>query len=208
MAILYLLLGAAAAYLIGSFPTSFIMGKFKGIDVRKEGSGNVGATNVLRTVGKLPALITLVIDILKGAVAVTCVAAFFYKETSSAGYELYRALLGLAVVAGHNWTIFLRFKGGKGVATSCGVLGVLMPKVMMIAILIFLITVAVTKYVSLASLHLAVTAPIIAALSGEPLEYTLLAVTICLIISYRHKDNIKRLLAGTEKRIGKPKVSI
>jgi len=204
MAILNILFGAVAAYIIGSVPTSFLMGKIKGVDVRRKGSGNVGATNVLRTVGKLPAVITLIVDILKGVLAVTVIASYFYKTDAPINHELYLALLGLCVIAGHNWTVFLRFKGGKGVATSCGVFAILLPKAMIVAFIVFLITISLTKYVSLASLHLVITVPIIAAMTGESLEYTLLAVTICVIISYRHKNNIKRLLTGKENKIGQP----
>ena len=205
MEIIRSVLGVFAAYLVGSFPTSFIVGKLKGVDVRKKGSGNVGATNVLRTVGKLPALITLVVDILKGAAAVTIIADYFYTQGSHLGPEFYRAVLGLSVIAGHNWTVFLRFKGGKGVATSCGVFSVLLPKAMIVGLLVFILTLAIAKYVSLASIHLAITVPVVAAMTGESLEYTLFSVTICMIICYRHKGNIKRLLSGNENKIGHTK---
>ncbi|MBL7070963.1 MAG: glycerol-3-phosphate 1-O-acyltransferase PlsY [Candidatus Omnitrophica bacterium] len=191
-----------SAYILGSIPTSYLMGKIKGIDVRKAGSGNVGATNVLRTVGKLPALITLIVDILKGVLAVTFIATYFYNDNAIITIEMYRTLLGLCAVCGHNWSFFLKFKGGKGVATSCGVLGILMPKAMIAAVIIFFITLAFTKYVSLASLHLVVALPVVAALMGDRLENVLLAITICIIISYKHKSNIKRLLAGNENKIG------
>lgn len=197
-----ILLAIAAAYAIGSIPTSYLMGRLKGIDVRKEGSGNVGATNVLRTVGKLPALITLILDILKGVLAVTFVASFFYYRGMPVNFNGLRALLGISVIAGHNWSIFLRFKGGKGVATSLGVLAVLLPEATAAAAAVFLIVLAITKYVSLGSILLSITVPIVAALMGEDIEYILLAVTICILISYRHKSNIKRLMAGTENKIG------
>jgi len=112
----------ALAYLIGSFPTSFLLARiFKGIDIRKVGSGNAGATNVLRSVGKLPAAITLIVDILKGVIVVTFVANYFYSFDIDMQYDAYRGLMGLVVVCGHIWSAFLKFKGGKGVATTLGV---------------------------------------------------------------------------------------
>ena len=196
-----IMLAVIVAYLIGSIPTSYLIGKTVGIDVRKEGSGNVGATNVLRTVGKIPALITLVIDILKGVVVVTVVAWFFSGRGIQIGQNGFRALLGLTGVAGHDWSIFLRWRGGKGVATTCGVLAILLPKETGIAALVFILAVWVTKYVSAASILLSMTIPVISVLSGREIEYVILSVTLCILISYKHKDNIKRLLTGTENKI-------
>jgi glycerol-3-phosphate acyltransferase PlsY len=195
------------AYLIGSIPTSYLAGKIKGIDVRKEGSGNVGATNVLRVVGKLPALIVLIVDILKGVIAVTFVATFFYARSMPIDFNILRVFLGISVIAGHNRSVFLKLKGGKGVATSCGVLMVLLPVAMTVATIVFFVTVWRTKYVSLGSILLSMTVPIVAALMGKEIEWVILSVTICILISYRHKDNIKRLLMGTENKIGSSKVS-
>ena len=203
-----ILFAIVTAYVIGSIPTSYLMGRFKGIDVRKKGSGNVGATNVLRTVGKLPALIVLIVDILKGVLAVTLIASFFYNQDMPVNFNVLRALLGISVIVGHNWSVFLKLKGGKGVATSCGVLLVLLPEAAAIAILVFLLVLAITKYVSLGSILLSITVPVVAALMGKELEFILLSVTICILISYRHKSNIKRLLAGTENKVGGKKVSI
>lgn len=196
------------AYIIGSIPTSLLAGRLKGIDVRKEGSGNVGATNVLRTVGKLPAFIVLIVDVLKGVVVVTFIASFFYNSEVPVNFNLFRALLGISAIAGHNWSIFLKFKGGKGVATSLGVLMILLPEAVTAAVIVFLITLLLTRYVSLGSILLSITVPIAAALMGKDIEFTLLAVTVCILISYRHKGNIKRLLIGKENKIGSKKVSI
>lgn len=196
-----IVLGIITAYLIGSIPTSYLMGKVFGVDVRKHGSGNVGATNVLRVLGKLPALITLLIDIGKGVLAVTLVASVFYQR-GVISFGAFRALLGFAVIAGHNWTAFLKFKGGKGVATFIGVFMILLPMGLVVGLVIWIVTVWLTKYVSLGSILLAVSIPIIAAFSGTRLETVLLAVTACLIICYKHKGNINRLLRGTENRIG------
>lgn len=190
------------AYILGSMPTGYLVGKAKGIDVRTAGSGNVGATNVLRVVGKLPAFVALIADILKGVIAVTILASFFYNKDAPLGFSAFRALLGLAVIAGHNWSIFLKFKGGKGVATSFGVMMVLLPDAMAIASAVFLITLCITRYVSLGSLLLSITVPITAVITGKEIEFVIMSVTICILIGYRHKNNIKRLLSGIENKIG------
>lgn len=199
---LMIILGIITAYLIGSIPTSYLIGMIKGVDVRKHGSGNVGATNVLRVMGKLPALITLLVDIGKGVLAVTLIAAFFYQKNSMISFSVFRAMLGLAVIIGHGWTVFLKFRGGKGVATFIGVFAVIFPVGLLIGLAIWLVTVWVTKYVSLGSILLAICIPIIAAFNGTRLEIVLLSVTSCLIICYKHKGNINRLLLGTENKVG------
>ena len=119
---LVFIFSALLAYLIGSFPTSFIMAKtMKGIDIRQVGSGNAGATNVLRSVGKMPALVTLIVDIAKGIFVVTIAANFFYAFIDNIDYDFYRSFLGLAAICGHIWPVWLKFRGGKGVATTLGV---------------------------------------------------------------------------------------
>jgi acyl phosphate:glycerol-3-phosphate acyltransferase len=199
---LNIIMGVISAYLIGSFPTSYLIGKLKGVDIQRSGSGNVGATNVLRVVGKLPALITLVIDIAKGVVVVTIVAALSYNPEMPITSSIFKTLLGLTAIIGHNWSIFLKFKGGKGVATSCGVFMILLPKEMAVGVTVFLLAILLTKYVSFGSLLLVLTVPICAALMGESIELVILAITVCIIVSYRHKVNIKRLLTGAENKIG------
>ncbi|MDP3789128.1 MAG: glycerol-3-phosphate 1-O-acyltransferase PlsY, partial [Candidatus Omnitrophota bacterium] len=193
-----LLIGIITAYLLGSIPTSYLVGRIKGVDVRQHGSGNIGATNVLRVMGKLPALITLIADIGKGVLAVTAVAIIFYQKNSIINYSVFRALLGLAVIVGHNWTVFLKFKGGKGVATFIGVFMVVFPIGLVIGLIVWLVTVWLTKYVSLGSILMAMIIPIIAAISAARLEVVILSVTCCIIICYRHKGNISRLLSGKE----------
>src|SRR3989338_955046 len=189
---LMILLGIKTAYLLGSIPTSYLMGKLFGVDVRNHGSGNVGATNVLRVLGRLPAAIILILDIGKGVFAVTLVASLFYRK-GAINLDLFRALLALAVIAGHNWTIFLKFKGGKGVATFIGVFAVLLPIELIAGLIIWIITVWITKYVSLGSILLAMSVPLIAAFSGKGIATVVLAIIACIIICYRHKSNINRL---------------
>jgi glycerol-3-phosphate acyltransferase PlsY len=201
---LNILCGVILAYLIGSIPTSYLIGKIKGVDIRSKGSGNVGATNVLRVMGKLPASIVLIADILKGVIAVTLIASLCYKN-GQISLTTFRAVLGISAIVGHNWSVFLKFKGGKGVATSLGVFMVLLPEPMAIAAIVWVLAVGFTKYVSLGSLLLAVTVPIAAALMGKELALTALAVTVCILVSYRHKENIKRLLLGAENKIGSKK---
>ncbi|MBN1871957.1 MAG: glycerol-3-phosphate 1-O-acyltransferase PlsY [Candidatus Omnitrophica bacterium] len=189
------------AYLIGSLPTSFIVARTRSIDIRKYGSGNVGATNVLRVIGKWPALFVLAVDIIKGAFVVTLMSNFFYERGVPFSLYAFNAILGLSVVSGHVWSIFLSFKGGKGVATGIGVLAALMPKTTFIGLLVFLIAFMKTRYVSVSSLFLCVTIPFAAAFTGKNIEYIILSVTLCIIISYRHKSNLKRLLSGDESKI-------
>lgn len=190
-----------SSYIIGSIPTSFIMAKvLKGIDIRRAGSGNIGATNVYRVIGKLPGFITLIIDIFKGVLVVTLVANFFYSFMKNFDYGLYRTILGLVAICGHIWTVFLNFRGGKGVATTIGVMIIIAPKVLLASILIWLIVFSLTNYVSLASISMGVAFPISAGLLNQPFYIIIFTVTICILTSYKHKDNIRRLLKGEENK--------
>jgi len=189
------------AYLIGSFPTSFILARMlKGIDIRDVGSGNAGATNVLRSVGKLPALITLVVDTLKGVLVVTFVAGFFYSFDIDLDYDFYRSFLGLVVVCGHIWSVFLKFKGGKGIATTLGVAIGIAPKILVPSAIMWLVVFATTSYVSLASIIALITFPIVASISGVSIYIILLSVILCAISIYKHKSNIGRLIKGEENK--------
>lgn len=190
------------AYLIGSIPTGYIFGwLLKGVDIRKEGSGNVGATNVFRVVGKIPGIIVLLVDILKGLVIITLFANLF-KAQVGLSQNLFKIILGLAVIAGHNWTIFLKFKGGKGVATSAGVLIGLEPIVVALCFLIWVIVFVITHYVSLSSVIAALFLPIFTLLFyRSSTELLIFSLIICVIGIYKHRSNIKRLLNGTESKI-------
>lgn len=203
MIISTLLFAAAvvSAYLVGSIPTSFILARaLKGVDIREVGSKNAGATNVLRTVGKMPALITLVIDILKGVFAVTLLANFFYSFGIDLVYEFYQGFIGLTVVCGHIWSAFLRFRGGKGVATTIGVGLALTPAALLPAVIIWALVFALTSYVSLASITALIAYPIIASIFGYPFYTVLFGIVICCISIYKHKENIERLLKGQENK--------
>lgn len=187
------------AYLIGSFPTSFLLARaMKGIDIRQVGSMNAGATNVLRTVGKMPALVTLIVDILKGVFAVTILTHFFYAFGIDLVFEFYQGLIGLTVVCGHIWSVFLKFKGGKGVATTLGVALGITPLALIPTIAIWAAVFFLSSYVSLASILSLMLFPIIACFLGYNFYTILFSVAICSLSIYKHKDNVKRLLKGEE----------
>ena len=197
-----LFIGFVSAYLIGSIPTAYIFGKvLKGIDIRQYGSGNVGATNVFRVIGKTPGIIALIIDALKGFICVTYVASFFLYIVPVVRPELYKILIGLFSIAGHNWTVFLKFKGGKGVATSAGVAIGLIPKIFWLGFLVWLVVFFVTGFVSLSSIIAVISVPILTLAFGQPGEIVVFMCLLCLVIVYKHRSNIKRLHNGEEKRI-------
>ena len=199
--VLIFTISVVLGYLIGSFPTSFIMARaLKGVDIRQVGSKNAGATNVLRSVGKLPALITLIVDIVKGIFVVTIVANFFYPYIENLDYDFYRSFLGLAAVCGHIWPIWLRFKGGKGVATTLGVAIGLAPIVLLPSLVIWLVIFFTTHYVSLASILALIAFPVIAIAFSQPLYLVLISAVICSISIFKHRSNITRLLKGQENK--------
>lgn len=201
VAVLVFVVSVILGYLIGSFPTSFLLAKAtKGIDIRQVGSGNAGATNVLRSVGKLPALITLIVDVAKGVFVVTFIANYFYVYLPDIDYDFYRSFLGLIAVCGHIWPIWLGFKGGKGVATTLGVALGLAPIVLLPSAFIWLVIFFTTHYVSLASILAMVAFPMIAIAFGQPLYLILVSAVICSISIFKHRENITRLLKGQENK--------
>jgi glycerol-3-phosphate acyltransferase PlsY len=208
---IYIPLAVIAAYLIGAIPTGYIFGKaLKGIDIRKHGSGNVGATNVFRTVGKTPGIIVLVIDFFKGFIPVTVIPTCLDKMIPGLSEEYgftYYILLGAAAIAGHIWTCFLRFRGGKGVATTAGVMAGLFPGIFLGCLAVWVTVFAIWKYISLASIAAAAALPVIAVLSGQDLTTILFTSVLCMVGVYAHRSNIKRLLQGRENRIVKVKKS-
>ncbi|MCG2712416.1 MAG: glycerol-3-phosphate 1-O-acyltransferase PlsY [Candidatus Omnitrophica bacterium] len=193
--------GLLLSYLIGAIPTAYIITKVVlGKDIRKMGSGNIGATNTLRVAGKLPGVIVLVADVLKGVAAVT-ILAFFVLEKVTLPVELIRSLFGLAAVCGHILNVFLRFKGGKGVAVSAGVMLGVAPQALLIGIIFFIIIVAVTKYVSLGSILSSIVIPFFLLWTKAHYSYVVLSAVLCVIIVAKHKPNIKRLLCGREGKV-------
>lgn len=189
------------AYLVGSIPTGFLMTKiFVGADIRSAGSKNVGATNVYRVAGKLPGFLTLFIDIVKGVIVVILVADFFYTYLPDVDYIFYRTLLGLIAILGHIYSVFLKFKGGKGVATTIGVTAAIAPLVLLASLAVWLIVFISTNYVSLGSLVFGMALPISALLFNQPFYVVIFCVILCIINTYKHKDNIKRLLKREENK--------
>ena len=183
-------------YLAGSIPFAFLAGRLlRGIDIRRAGSGNVGAANVLRTTGLFTALCVMLLDAAKGAGAVLCAKQLVAGDATSAA-------AGVAAVVGHIYPLWLRFRGGKGVATAAGVFAVLTPLAMAPAAAIFVITVWATRFISLGSLVATLALGPIAFALGAPAAIVSAAGMVALLIVYRHRTNLGRLLAGTERRIG------
>ncbi|MBI3333661.1 MAG: glycerol-3-phosphate 1-O-acyltransferase PlsY [Candidatus Omnitrophica bacterium] len=190
-----------ASYLLGAIPTGLLAGRlFGGVDVREVGSGNVGATNVARVVGKLPGLLVLLVDLGKGWLPVALLASF--AASAGPGFPLASAkiLLGMAAIAGHIWNPFLGLKGGRGVATSLGVLLGLDPRVALATFLVWLAAAWLTRYVSVASIAGALFAPFIMAFVGSPTLWVLGGIAIGIAVIARHRPNILRLLHGEEHR--------
>lgn len=183
-------------------PTGYIFGRvLKGIDIRKHGSGNMGATNVFRTVGKIPGIVVLFLDGLKGFAAVALAAGFFYRLSSPINIEWFCIASALAAVAGHIWTVFLNFKGGKGVATGAGALIALMHQVAFVCLGVWAVVFVITRIVSVASIAASLSLPIFAWAFNRPMELKILSIILCLISIYKHTPNIKRLFKGEEKRL-------
>jgi len=203
-----ILLGTIISYVIGSIPTAYIFGQLlKGQDIRKFGSGNVGATNAFRMLGKGPGITVLVIDILKGFIAVALVGNIPFLKTSFISDELLRIILGLSCICGHNWTIFLGFKGGKGVATTFGVLLGLATQIaglkliLALVILTWLIIFAITRIVSISSFACGVSLPVFTILFKQSFVMILLSLILSGLVVFRHRSNLKRFLEGKEPRL-------
>jgi glycerol-3-phosphate acyltransferase PlsY len=186
-----------AAYLIGAVPIGWIVARAFGMtDIRRHGSGNIGATNVLRTLGRGAAIVTLLGDVLKGGLAVGGATAL------SGGDGTVTAAATVAAVVGNCWSVFLAFRGGKGVATGLGALLWTVPWATLAALPVFVAVVATTRYVSLASLLSAACVPLGAMLLGYPGASALAALAVAVVVIGRHHANIARLRAGTESRLG------
>ncbi|MDI3534315.1 MAG: acyl phosphate:glycerol-3-phosphate acyltransferase [Thermosediminibacterales bacterium] len=191
-----------ASYLLGSISFSYIIVKlWMNIDIRNYGSGNAGATNVLRVLGKKAAAAVLFLDMLKGFIAVVI--------GNQIGGENISLICGIAVVLGHNWPVFFKFKGGKGIATSIGVVLAISPLIMLYLILIAVVIIYFTRYVSLASITGALIYPLLVLLFKMPKEYIIFSLILSILAVIRHHSNIYKLLTGKESKIGEkihPKV--
>ncbi len=206
VAFLRFLVGLGLGYLVGSIPTAYIFAKAaRGIDIRQHGSGNVGATNAFRVLGKGAGTMVLLLDICKGLLAATLVGDLFGN-----GRIVARILIASSAVIGHNWTIFLNFKGGKGIATSLGVLiglAVMIPSirpVLSLTILTWLTVFFIKGYVSLSSIIASILLPVYMTLFHSGFPLILLGVIFCIFIVFKHFPNIKRLRDRKESRVNLP----
>jgi glycerol-3-phosphate acyltransferase PlsY len=209
-----ILLGSAiVSYLLGSIPTGFLWARARGTDIRKVGSGNIGATNVMRSLGRGPGIMVLLLDAAKGFLPVFFAPLIVNSVAEASASAAARAAAGvdrstlqivccISVIAGHNWTCWLKFKGGKGVATSAGALLAFLPVPLLCGLGVWLVVFGISRYVSLASISAALAVPIATWLTEK--NATLFAFTAILgaLAIYKHKSNIQRLLAGTENRVG------
>ncbi|MDG2303616.1 MAG: glycerol-3-phosphate 1-O-acyltransferase PlsY [Candidatus Binatia bacterium] len=192
-----------AAYLLGSIPSGYLLGLLYRVDVREEGSGNIGATNVARSVGAYAGAVTLGIDAVKGAVPVLLVAGLESLAGGGPAHVL-RARVVAAIFAalGHVFSVFLRFRGGKGVATTLGALLALAPTVALGSVAVFAAVLGATRIVSVASIAAALAAPLCAVALGEPGLVIAAAAGLSVLIVARHGENLARLRAGAEPRLG------
>ena len=187
------------AYLCGSIPFGVLLAKTQNMDIREHGSGNIGATNVARTMGKKAGLITLAGDVLKGLLVIFIASQWFEKT-------MIIALAGLAVFLGHLYSIFLKFKGGKGVATGLGLLSFAMPLSTLFSAGVFAISLKVSGYVSLSSVLAAISLPLLGIFFKMPLSYIYLSTIVALFTLQKHRDNIVRLSQGTEANFFKNRI--
>ncbi len=185
------------AYLLGSIPFGLVVGKlFYGVDVRQQGSGNVGTTNVYRVLGKKAGTVVMICDILKGYIPAAIAAALFTPWAA--------IFIAAAPVVGHIYSIFLKGRGGKGIATGAGVVLALVPLAFVIILTTWVVLILVTRYVSVASLVAAVLVPVLTIAFGEPLPYQIAGVLVAILVWWAHRGNIQRLLAGEEHRVTLP----
>ena len=192
------------AYVLGSIPNALWVGKtFKNIDVREHGSKNTGSTNAARVLGAKLGIFTLILDILKGALptylGIVLGANLLTRITGIDKLDI--IVIGMAAILGHTFSLFLKFKGGKAVATTLGVFLVLVPYAILILLVVFFVIFGLTKYVSLASIVSAVALPITVYLTTRHIPLTVLGIIIGLLVIIRHKENIKRLINGTESKL-------
>ena len=187
----------AAAYLLGSIPFSFLVARHEGIDVRTVGSGNVGATNVMRSAGRGAGLVAFLLDFAKGSAA-----TWLARETI--GGFVFPSVAAVVAVLGHMHPVWLRFRGGKGVATGAGALLPLAPVPTAGALVVFVLVAAATRYVSLGSIVASASLPVLAWLLGTLPPVPLAAALVAALIAWKHRENVRRLASGTERRMGAP----
>jgi len=200
-----------AAYLLGSIPTGYLVARARGVDIRQVGSGNIGATNAFRVLGKPAGILVLGTDALKGFLACKVVSGVAYSFLSPPyqqvpeSRETLAIVAGIAVILGHNYTCWLKFKGGKGIATTGGVLLALMPYALLTITIVWIVVTLATRYVSLGSLAAAITLPFAAWAFAGSRRLIGVATIMTALAVYKHKGNIRRLMNGTENRFGAKK---
>lgn len=200
---IYVIIG----YFVGCIQSAYLVGRFLGkIDIREHGSGNAGSTNVLRVMGKKAGALTFLGDILKPLLAlIICSLIFKINPQISVIYPRIDLVMygGMGVIIGHNWPVFLKFKGGKGVASAIGVILILLDwRIIILSYAVGILTIAITKYVSVGSVLFSISLPILFSMFAYSVEYIVIATIIMLLIVYKHIPNIQRLLKGTENRLG------
>lgn len=178
------------------------MGRARGVDIRKAGSGNIGATNVLRVLGKPAGVFVLLVDALKGAAACALLPRWVSGFGANADPGVLALVAGISAILGHNYTCWLRFRGGKGIATTAGVLAVLMPKALGVALGVWLVVVLASRYVSLASVAAALILPLAVWLTGGDTKMLAASALLTVLALYKHRGNLQRLGQGTEHRLG------
>ena len=203
MSILSYIVIAVAAYLLGSIPTGFLVAKARGVDIRAVGSGNIGAANTFRAVGRSAGIFVLIIDALKGFAAVElCYLILPLFGVTDPGTAIhYRVLAGIFAVLGHNYTCWLGFKGGKGIATTGGVYLALVPWAVCFALIAFIVALVVTRFTSVGSMLAGIVLTLVVCLTQQDLTLKIVTIALCVLAILKHRTNIQRLIAGTENRI-------
>ena len=193
------LLVVLICYVLGSMPSAYIAGKMtKNIDIREYGSGNVGATNVARVIGKVPGILVLVIDMLKGFVAVYFISRIYLNETWMVDSDITKSASAVSVIAGHIWSVFLGFKGGKGVATSIGAFLALSTYPVLCSVILFITVFSMANLVSVGSIIAGFSLPVFFIIWKEPVSYIIAGIFSAIVIIVKHIPNIKRILEGKE----------
>jgi glycerol-3-phosphate acyltransferase PlsY len=194
---------AIAGYLLGSIPTGFLVARARGIDIRAVGSGNIGAANTFRAIGRSAGFFVLIIDALKGFAAVELcwlILPLFGVIDPNVAIH-YRVVAGICAVLGHNYTCWLGFKGGKGIATTGGVYLALVPWAVFFAVLAFIVALLVTRFTSVGSICAALILTTVVLSTQPDLTLKIVTIALCILAILKHRTNIKRLIAGTENRI-------
>lgn len=215
MPVLTYILTALGAYLLGSIPTGYLVAKARGIDIRKTGSGNIGATNAMRVLGKPAGIFVLLMDAAKGYIACKILppiifdlvtppssglAIFFQTEPDDIQTRFF-VLAGICAVLGHNYTCWLKFKGGKGIATTAGVYLALVPISVGLGLAAFIVAVVITRYTSVGSLLAAIVLASTVIVTQSDLTLRIVTIALCVLAILKHRTNIQRLIAGTENKV-------